>query len=1755
MSPRVRRRAATLLLATPVLLALLWAVQSESSDYRDAQRAVIHQARQAAQTESQLIHLRLMQQFQELSFIATGLIGPRLPTTFSGAQERQIRGFIALHPEIFALNVQSADGNRIVWSTHPQPAHPITLGAAFTPLSTHPDVLLGQDHYAPRVGGHVITMRFRVRGQDGTTRYFDGSPYRLRRLLANDARTPFTLTVRDLRDGSTLGVWADGRVTFPRQPPAARTRIAVPDLPLAVDAGWTKNLVWEQFLQGLAERLLARGLIVALLALAAGLIVALLRRSEQLAARNARIAEEEAAARALSDSLFDSLGAIAMVIDTRGNIVRMNTEAERFMGYDSAETQGQPYYWERFIPDEERPRVHNIFEAMRNHTIPREAENHWVSRSGERRLFHWVNTVLDDSKGEPAYLITIGTDITEQTRLARQNRQFAAYNSFLGQVNQLIAQAEDEHGLLQSICELAVRFADVRLAWIGRPDRGGRFTFLAKAGPAVDYLEGIVISVDAELPEGRGSSGLAWREGEPRFNDSFDNNPALHPWRSRAVTHGIEASASLPIRRGGEVWAELVLYAGENGIFDEPLQKVLVQLTRDISHGLELLELRRWHAALLDHSDAGIALVRHRTFISGNTRLASMFGFADLTQLLGQSTRLIYATDAAYEEVGLQYATMEREGVVRLEAVACLRHDGTAMAGDLIGVRLDDENSIWTFVDVTEREQLKRRRIELQRLYQALMSEGEVLLQAETEDAMLSETCLRLVDRTMFHAVWIGRPGTDGAFRPIARAGNGSGVVETFRVPVDHAGTVIGTAWRRNETALHNDHIAMLAESPWAEELRRNRWASALATPIRRGGAPWAVLVFIAPERDAFTAPAIELCERIADLLGHGLDELDRKATLIALQSEEAHRARHDALTGLPNRFALEQYLPQAIARAKRRGTWLGVGMLDLDDFKPVNDRFGHEAGDILLQQLGQRMHGQLRETDFLARLGGDEFVVVFEELDELQVVLQTRKALTRLHRSVERPFDLGAGREAEVGMTLGLAFYPADAHEPDALLRQADAAMYQAKTHKAERVHWWRMGATETGLETEMPFDPFGAESQNLLSEIQPDIERVANDFVTAFYETLAGESEPAEILASLSAPEYAALQRAQAEHLCFLLHPQTSALAITESAERLGRLHALVGVGGAWMSRAMQMYQDLLRAHLEHMTTTARTRYRLLRAASARLQLDIGTQLTAMQTVTDAYNAHLASNPDEAGNWNDQAQNELDALSALPGIRACLLQRPRSDGIFVVEYAAGEVAPALVEVLKQPATRPYLDTRMNTGRGLVPEAWRSGQVQSADAYTEDPRTAAWHEQLRHLDVRSMVAIPVQVESDTMFVLAIQGTFPHQFSSHWMQTFVASMRARWAQLARGAYAQTAPIDQTQATRYRELLYSGGLRMVVQPVVDLHSGELVKAEALARLVTPEGEVIGPEQFLPALGRVDLDALFRMGLEQSLEHLNRWRGDGLELDLSINLAPSTLIHQDCAAWVEAALRESEVAPQHLTLELLETQAFDEAQRSEAIDRLVRLGVQVAIDDLGSGYSSLNRLASLPFDIIKVDQGIIRDIAGDPIKALSLIHSVVQIGHDFDRQVVVEGVENDALIEAVTLLGAQYGQGFGIARPMPAEELSGWMRESCWRPAPSPPIATYLGALAYHWLFMHRSDSHHPTGLAGCPLTGFLERQGLGDGDAARWHAQTHETTDKAVAASASRQLAEWLGACVKREMAGLDAETTDIETARNRGGAA
>lgn len=154
------------------------------------------------------------------------------------------------------------------------------------------------------------------------------------------------------------------------------------------------------------------------------------------------------------------------------------------------------------------------------------------------------------------------------------------------------------------------------------------------------------------------------------------------------------------------------------------------------------------------------------------------------------------------------------------------------------------------------------------------------------------------------------------------------------------------------------------------------------------------------------------------------------------------HLAYHDVLTGLANRAYLEDRLGLAIADARRFGDTLGLAYIDLDHFKPVNDRYGHDVGDQVLIAVARRLEQEVRQQDTVARIGGDEFVMVLPRLTSPEEI---GRVAMRLVQRIREPID-ASGHTVEISATIGLALFDTEKDDARSLLVHADIAMYAAK-------------------------------------------------------------------------------------------------------------------------------------------------------------------------------------------------------------------------------------------------------------------------------------------------------------------------------------------------------------------------------------------------------------------------------------------------------------------------------------------------------------------------------------------------------------------------------------------------------------------------------------------------------------------------------------------------------------------------------------
>ena len=250
--------------------------------------------------------------------------------------------------------------------------------------------------------------------------------------------------------------------------------------------------------------------------------------------------------------------------------------------------------------------------------------------------------------------------------------------------------------------------------------------------------------------------------------------------------------------------------------------------------------------------------------------------------------------------------------------------------------------------------------------------------------------------------------------------------------------------------------------------------------------------------------------------------------------------------------------------------------------------------------------------------------------------------------------------------------------------------------------------------------------------------------------------------------------------------------------------------------------------------------------------------------------------------------------------------------------------------------------------------------------------------------------------------------------------------------------------------RIRLALMQGEFVLYYQPKVNMRSGKVIGAEALIRWLHPEKGLLAPAQFLPVIEDHPLAVdVGEWVMDAALTQMQQWRDMGLKLPVSVNIGARQLQQGNFVQRLQAILaRHPDIPPACLELEVLETSALaDVGLVSQVIEDCAQIGVRFALDDFGTGYSSLTYLKRLRVALLKIDQSFVRDMLVDP-DDLAILEGVIGLAAAFKRKVIAEGVETVEHGTALLHLGCELAQGYGIARPMPPEEIPAWA--ATWTP---------------------------------------------------------------------------------------------------------
>jgi EAL domain-containing protein (putative c-di-GMP-specific phosphodiesterase class I) len=226
-----------------------------------------------------------------------------------------------------------------------------------------------------------------------------------------------------------------------------------------------------------------------------------------------------------------------------------------------------------------------------------------------------------------------------------------------------------------------------------------------------------------------------------------------------------------------------------------------------------------------------------------------------------------------------------------------------------------------------------------------------------------------------------------------------------------------------------------------------------------------------------------------------------------------------------------------------------------------------------------------------------------------------------------------------------------------------------------------------------------------------------------------------------------------------------------------------------------------------------------------------------------------------------------------------------------------------------------------------------------------------------------------------------------------------------------------------------------------QPILDLRSGEVVAAEALVRWRGPSGKLIPPGVFIPLAEELGLiEQIGDWVLSEACRQSKVWSEANIDFAVTINLSPRQFWKPDLTARIRASLDECEVQPSSLIVEVTETTAAIDVDRTQRILRdLHGRGIRVAIDDFGTGSSSLSRLKDLPVDILKIDRSFVTDLPHER-DAAAMVDAVIQLAHSLGMIPLAEGIETPEQRRFLSQRGCVLGQGFLFSKPVTARELA-------------------------------------------------------------------------------------------------------------------
>ena len=701
--------------------------------------------------------------------------------------------------------------------------------------------------------------------------------------------------------------------------------------------------------------------------------------------------------------------------------------------------------------------------------------------------------------------------------------------------------------------------------------------------------------------------------------------------------------------------------------------------------------------------------------------------------------------------------------------------------------------------------------------------------------------------------------------------------------------------------------------------------------------------------------------------------------------------SRTDPLTNCLNRRGFEERALAEIGAMRRQGQPGAILMLDIDHFKPVNDAFGHAAGDALLCWVSDTLERAARPTDAVGRLGGDEFAVLFSDIDATEARASARR--------------LGEALAERAPASLGLAIFPEDGVELETLTRTADLRLYASRKGRAEVVEWdptARLKAiapppSASATQTDRGFGPI-------------DLWRAALEAMPSLPAAARATPDHTNLQAVLLDQIDASVIATDMSGVVISWNRGAEALYGWSGEEAVGR-NARELIVPEDASQAEQLVVDLRRdgrwdgeLEVHRKDGSVFTAY-----VRNRLVLDVNGEPSAVVGVAVDISARVAAEHELL-----QSRDYAQALAECMGEglftldvdgRVTYINRTAE---MMLGWPGGELCGRASSDFIRPQPAGVKSRRFDDGpiaRALV---------EDTTVRVEDGRFTAHSG--REIPV-AYTAAPFRTEDGLQGCVVIfqdVSEREHQAKEH--QRDIATL---------------ACID-----RVEHAILEDRFVLHAQPIVDLRTGETVQHELLLRMRETDGRIAPPGEFLPVAERYALIGEIDWWV---IKQATQIAGAGCPVQL--NISARSVGDLDVLEHIERCIEQNAVPRGSLVFEITETAIIEDENAARTFtERLHALGCKVALDDFGTGYGSLTYLKQIPVDTLKLDIEFVRDLMTNSASR-HVVQAVIALARDFNLETVAEGVEDPDALDLLCRLGVDFAQGFHIGRPEPFLELPG------------------------------------------------------------------------------------------------------------------